>query len=161
MPLTSNLYLFISLASCADYPIECNVLTFQHPIFILTFGLVNDVVSLRLPYGFDPEASYTYDVIIHWSLGHHLPVAISSTSWLLEFLLVSITSFELGGLLALLCRFIYFQGFPSLSHRLVSPAQCTGYQGEPWGGEVRLSVFTVEHTNAPYTLHGITLYTIT
>ena len=58
MPMTYILYLFISLASWADFPIEYNVLTFQHPIFTLTFGLVNDVVSSERPFGFDPEASY-------------------------------------------------------------------------------------------------------
>ena len=88
MPMTSVLYLSISLAIWADFPIDYNILTFQHPIFTLTFGLVNDVVSLGnfcLALIRKRHTVQINDVIIHWYLGSRLPLAISSTSWLLKF----------------------------------------------------------------------------
>ena len=40
MPMTSILFVSISLASWTDFHIDYNVVTFNHPIYTLTFGLV-------------------------------------------------------------------------------------------------------------------------
>ena len=147
MPLTSILYLSIYLASWADFITEYNVLISQHPIFTLTFGLVNSIVSLRLALIRKQHTVQINDVIILWN-----PVAISSTSWLLRF---SSTSSFRNIVLSWVCLPSAVGLFLGLNHSLVSPAQCTDYQGAPRGGEVDLSVFTVEHMNTPYTPTGL------